>query len=96
LLSKTAPHQGITPHRVSSSSGVNGQMEKQCELKRELLAEYIATLEKFKMAEREHKELLLAGTGQGVVQRSTKRVEAIKKLCMTIETTGSRTAVSWR
>jgi hypothetical protein len=50
-------------------------MEKQCELKRELLREYMATLEKFKMAEREHKELLLA--------RTTKRVEAIKKLCTT-------------
>jgi hypothetical protein len=58
-------------------------MVKQCELKRESLAEYMATLEKFKMAEREHKEIVLAGTGQGVVQRSTKRVEAIKKLCTT-------------
>ena len=55
----------------------------KCEIKTELLAEYMATLEKFKVAEREHKEILLVGTGQAVVQRSAKRVEAIKKLCTT-------------
>ena len=58
-------------------------MGKQCEIKTKLLAEYMATLEKFKVAEREHKEILLTGTGQGVVQRSAKRIEAIKKLCTT-------------
>jgi hypothetical protein len=43
----------------------------------------MATLEKFKVAEREHKEILLAGIGQGVVQRSAKRVDAMKQLCTT-------------
>jgi hypothetical protein len=43
----------------------------------------MATPEKFKAAEREHKEILLAGTGQGVVQRSANRIEAIKRLCTT-------------
>ena len=52
-------------------------------VKTELLREYLATFGQFKVAEREHKEILLAGTGQGVVQRSAKRVEAIKKLFTT-------------
>ena len=55
----------------------------KCEMGTELLGEYMATLEKFKVAEREHKEILLAGTGQGVVQRSVKRLDATKNLCTT-------------
>jgi len=34
----------------------------------ELLGEYMATLEKFKVAEREHIEISLAGTGQATFQ----------------------------
>jgi UV DNA damage repair endonuclease len=54
-----------------------------CEIKTALLQEYMATLEKLKVAERKHKEIVMAGTGQGVMQRSAKRIEAIKKLCST-------------
>ena len=76
-------------------------MGKQCEIKTKLLAEYMATLEKFKVAEREHKEILLAGTGQGVVQRSAKRIEAIKRNSppqpgRIIATTAKRTGVRWQ
>jgi len=58
-------------------------MGQRCEVKTELLRDYLATLENFKALEREHNEILLAGTGQGMVERSAKRVEAIKQLCTT-------------
>jgi hypothetical protein len=55
----------------------------KCEIKTALLQEYLATLEKLKVAEGEHKEIVMAGTGQGVVLRSSKRLEAIKRLSTT-------------
>ena len=48
---------------------------QECEIKIELLAEY-----KCKVAEREHQEILAAGTGEGVGERSAKRIDAIKTL----------------
>jgi hypothetical protein len=40
----------------------------KCEMGTELLGEYMGTLEKFKVAEREHIEISLAGTGQATFQ----------------------------
>ena len=51
-----------------------------CDVKRQLLADYMASLEHLKVAEQEHKEILTAGTGDGVVSRSSLRVEAKKAL----------------
>jgi spermidine synthase len=51
-----------------------------CDLKRQLLADYMASLEHLKVAEQEHKEILTVGTGDGVVLRSTQRIEAIKAM----------------
>jgi hypothetical protein len=54
-----------------------------CDLKRQLLADYMASLEHLKVAEQEHEEILIAGTGDGVVSRSTLRIEAKKALSST-------------
>jgi spermidine synthase len=51
-----------------------------CDVKRQLLADYMASLEHLKVAEQEHKEILIAGTGDGVVPRSALRIEAKKAL----------------
>ena len=51
-----------------------------CDVKRQLLADYLARLERCKVAEQEHKEILTVGTGDGVVLRSTQRIEAIKAM----------------
>ena len=51
-----------------------------CDVKRQLLADHLACLERLKVAEREHSEILIAGTGDGVVSRSTFRIEAMKAL----------------
>ena len=52
-----------------------------CEIKRDLLVEYLSTLERLKGADSEYKQLLAAGMGEGVVLRSAQRIEAIKSLC---------------
>ena len=49
-----------------------------CDVKRQLLADYMTSLEHLKVAKREHAEILMAGTGDGVVVRSTQRIEGIK------------------
>jgi len=51
-----------------------------CDVKRQLLADYMTSLEHLKVAEQEHKEILISGTGDGVVSRSTLRIEALKSL----------------
>ena len=50
-------------------------------MKRDLLVEYLSTLERLKVADWEHKQILAAGMGDGVALRSAKRIEAIKSLC---------------
>ncbi len=50
-----------------------------CDVKRELLHVYIAALERVKVAEREHTEMLLTAT-DGMALRSSHRLEAIKSL----------------
>ena len=55
-------------------------MLKKCELKSELLREYMAALEKLKVAQREHEEILAADTGGGVASRWKQRIEAIKAM----------------
>ena len=50
-----------------------------CDVKRELLHDYIAALERVKVAEREHTEMLLTAT-DGMALRSSHRLEAIKAL----------------
>lgn len=52
-----------------------------CDVKRELLRDYIAALERVKVAEREHTEMLVtAGTTDGMAVPSSHRIEAIKAL----------------
>jgi len=56
-----------------------------CDLKRQLLHDYIAALERVKVARREHTEMLVAaGTRDGMALRSSQRIEAIKALCNAI------------
>jgi hypothetical protein len=50
-----------------------------CDVKRQLLADNLACLERLKVAEREHSEILLASS-DGVALRSTQRIEAMKAL----------------
>ena len=53
-----------------------------CDVKRLLLHDYIAALERVKVARREHTEMLVAaGTSDGMALRSSQRIEAIKALC---------------
>ena len=56
-------------------------MPKPCEVKRDLLVEYLSTLERLKVADWEHKQILAAGMGDGVTLRSAQRIEEIKSLC---------------
>ena len=56
-------------------------MAKPCEVKRDLLVEYLSTLERLKAADWEHKQILAAGTGDGVALRSAERIEELKLLC---------------
>ena len=51
-----------------------------CDLKRQLLAAYMTSVEHLRVAKREHAEILAAGTGDGVVVRSTQRIEGLKAL----------------
>jgi hypothetical protein len=53
---------------------------KPCGMKRDLLREYMSALEKLKVAQREHEEILAAGTGESGASRSTHRIEAIKAI----------------
>ena len=50
---------------------------KPCGMKRDLLREYMAALEKLKVAQTEHEEILAAGTAEGL---ATQRIQAIKAL----------------
>jgi hypothetical protein len=58
-----------------------GEVPKPCEVKRDLLVEYLSTLQQLKVADWEHKQILVVGTGDGVALRSAQRIEAIKSLC---------------
>jgi len=53
---------------------------KPCGMKGDLLREYMAALEKLKVAQTQHKEIVAAGTGEGVTTRWTQRIQAIKAL----------------
>ena len=56
-------------------------LTKKCDLKRELLREYMAALEKLKVVQDEYEEVLAAGTrGRGLVSRCVQRIKAIKAL----------------
>ena len=52
----------------------------KCDVKRQLLADYMTSLEHLKVAKREHAEILMMDTGDGVAVRSTQRIEGIKAL----------------
>ena len=52
-----------------------------CQMKRDLLVDYLETLEKLKVAQWDHKEILTIGTGDGLALRSAQRIEAIKSQC---------------
>ena len=55
-------------------------LTKNCDLKRELLREYIAALEKLKVVQDEE-EVLAAGTrGRSIASRCVQRIKAIKAL----------------
>jgi hypothetical protein len=69
--------------RVQKSLRERAMPTKKCEVKSALLREYMAALEKLKVAQQEHKQILAAGTGEGVVLRSRQRIEAFKRLCST-------------
>ena len=56
-------------------------MPNPCEVKRDLLVEYLSMLERLKAADWEHKQILAAGIGEGVTLRSAQRIEEIKLLC---------------
>ena len=57
-----------------------GFSKTPCQIKRDLLVEYLSTLERLKGAEREHKEILATGRSDGVAARSWVRIQAIKAL----------------
>ena len=50
-------------------------------MKRDLLVDYLSTLERLKVADWEHKQILAAGMGDGVALRSAQRIEEVKLLC---------------
>ena len=56
-------------------------LTSSCEVKRELRRDYVAILERVKVARREHTETLAAGGSDSLALRSTQRVAAIKALC---------------
>jgi hypothetical protein len=57
-----------------------GVSKTPCQIKRDLLMEHLSMLERLKVAEREHKEILAAGPSDGAVARSWVRIQAIKAL----------------
>jgi hypothetical protein len=58
-----------------------GEVPTPCEVKRDLLVAYLTTLQRLKLAEWEHKEILAAGMGDGVTLRSAQRIEEVKSRC---------------
>jgi hypothetical protein len=51
-----------------------------CDIKRELFADYLACLDRWKIAQIEHEDILTGGTVGGVVSRSALGMEAKKAL----------------
>jgi hypothetical protein len=60
-----------------------GFSKTPCQIKRDLLVDYLSTMERLKVAQWEHKEILTIGIGDGLALRSAQRIEAIKSLCRT-------------
>ena len=58
-----------------------GSSKTPCEIKRDLLVDYLSALERLKVAQWEHKEILTIGIGDGLALRSAQRIEAIKAAC---------------
>jgi hypothetical protein len=58
-----------------------GFSKTPCQMKRDLLVDYLSTMERLKVAQWEHKEILTIGIGDGLALRSAQRIEAIKSLC---------------
>ena len=50
-------------------------------MKGDLLIDYLFALERLKVAQFEHKEILTIGIGDGLALRSAQRIEAIKAEC---------------
>ena len=57
-----------------------GVSKTPCQIKRDLLVEHLVMLERLKIAEEEHKEILAAGTSGGAAARSAVRIKAMKGL----------------
>jgi hypothetical protein len=68
---------------LSAEERKEGNVPKPCEAKRDLLVGYLSTLERPKVADWEHKQILAAGMGDGIAVRCAQRIEAIKSLCKT-------------
>ena len=57
-----------------------GVAKTPCQIKRDLLLEHLSKLERLKVAEREHKEILAVGPSDGAAARSAVRIQAMKAL----------------
>ena len=53
-----------------------GFSKTPCQIKRDLLVDYLSTLEQLKVAQWQHKEILTIGIGDGLALRSAQRIEA--------------------
>ena len=76
------------PHRDNSlppcretERGKMPNAKSPCEVKHDLLIEYLSTLEQLQIAQWEHKEILTIGVGDGLARRSAQLIEAIKSQC---------------
>jgi hypothetical protein len=83
--------KSVSPHRDNSLPLCREAERRQnvsrpklsCDVKRELLRDYIAALERVQVAEREHTAMLLtAGTSDGMALRSSQRLKQSKNCVM--------------
>ena len=77
-LIKREREQKIASLTVGKRRQGQSERKKPCQMKRDLLLDHLSRLEKPKVAEREHKEILGAGTGDGAAARSAVRIKAMR------------------
>ena len=79
-LIKREREQNIASVTLGMGGRAMGVSNTPCQIKRDLLVEHLTMLERLKVAERAHKEIVAGGTSDGAAARSGVRILAIKAL----------------
>jgi hypothetical protein len=79
MTGRNAAAQLLLLGRATEKKDTVGSTKSPCDVKRQLLLDYLAALEDLKVARREHSEILMSGS-RSVALRSAQRIRELEAL----------------